>query len=262
VTSIDAADSRLDFLDVTYHYAEGSAPALSGVNLHVGRGETLALVGASGAGKSTLSKALLRYFDVDSGRITIGGHDIRTLTDRALRDTVSVVPQEVYLLNASVYDNIAMARPDASQEQVYRAAEGALAHQFIIDELDHGYDTVVGEWGAKLSGGQRQRIAVARALLRDTPILVMDEPSSNLDAESESDLQSAMERVRHGRTTLLIAHRLSTIRIADRIAVLDHGRIVQTGSHYDLCSTDGPYRRLMSGQLAQQDPLLSSKGRR
>ncbi|GAB3754925.1 ABC transporter ATP-binding protein [Microlunatus parietis] len=245
------ADPEIAVQAARYRYAPDAAPALDGATLTVRPGETVALVGPSGAGKSTLIKAILRYFDLDEGRITIGGVALGDLTEEALRQTITVVPQDVYLLNASVADNIALARPDASAAQIRAAAAGALADEFIAD-LPDGYDTVVGEWGAALSGGQRQRIAIARALLRDAPVLIMDEPSSNLDARSERELQSAMERVRAGRTTLIIAHRLSTIRSADRIAVIKAGRIVQLGTHEELTAVDGTYTAVMGTQLAAE----------
>ncbi|GAA2839772.1 thiol reductant ABC exporter subunit CydC [Nonomuraea rubra] len=239
----------VSFRNVSFRYGPDLPPAVSGITFDLAAGETVALVGHSGAGKSTITNLLLRFWDPESGSVRIAGHDLRDLADHELRELICVVPQEIYLLNRTVAENIALGRPGASQEEIEAAATAALAHDFIVEELPDGYDTVVGEWGARVSGGQRQRIAIARALLRDAPILILDEPVSNVDAESERLLGLAMARVRAGRTTLLVAHRLSTIRTADRLIVLDHGKVAEIGTHAELVAAGGTYARLIRHQL-------------
>jgi len=211
-------------------------------------GEVLALVGPSGAGKSTLVNLIPRFFDVTSGRILIDGRDLRDLTLTSLRRQVAQVTQETILFNDTVRSNIAYGQPDVKTAVVERAALNALAHDFIV-RMPQGYDTVIGEKGFRLSGGERQRMAIARAVLKDAPILVLDEATSALDSESESLVQAALANLMQGRTVLVIAHRLSTIRRANRIAVLEDGRITAVGSHEELLATSPTYQRLYQLQF-------------
>jgi ATP-binding cassette, subfamily B, bacterial len=230
------------FDDVGFGY-EPDRPVLQNVSLEARPGETVAIVGHTGAGKSTLVSLVLRLFDPTDGTVSIDGHDLRDVQVASLRSQVSLVLQESFLFPISIRDNIAYGRPDASMKQIQAAAKAANAHEFIA-KLPDGYDTIVGERGATLSGGERQRIAIARALLKDAPVLILDEPTSALDARTESLLLEALERLTKGRTTLIIAHRLSTIRNADRIVVLNEGRVVETGTHRQLVRRKGPYAAL------------------
>jgi subfamily B ATP-binding cassette protein MsbA len=217
--------------------------ALADLDIEVPAGATVALVGPSGAGKSTLFNLIPRFFDVDAGRVLIDGQDVRAVTLASLRRSIALVSQDVLLFDDTVRANILYGRPEASEAEVIAAAQAAQAWDFI-KELPQGLDTAVGPRGAKLSGGQRQRIAIARAMLRDAPILLLDEATSNLDAESERAVQAALARLVRGRTTLVIAHRLATVAAADRIYVLDQGRVVETGRHDELVGLDGAYARL------------------
>ena len=235
-------EGRVAFEDVRFAYGEGPE-VLSGVSLAVKRGEIVALVGPSGGGKSTLLNLIPRFYDVTGGRVTLDGRDVRDLTLASLRQRIALVTQEPFLFDDTLRANIAYARPEASQEEIEAAARAAAAHDFIL-ALPEGYDTQAGEAGLRLSGGQRQRIAIARAFLKDAPILLLDEATSALDAESEAQVQAALSRLMEGRTTLLIAHRLSTVRNADRIYVLDQGRIVEAGAHDDLVAAGALYARL------------------
>jgi ATP-binding cassette subfamily B protein len=218
------------------------------VNLAARPGEMVALVGATGAGKSTLVSLIPRFFDPWSGRVTVDGWDVREVTLASLRAQVAIVLQEPFLLPLTVAENIAYGRPEAAREEIVASAVAANAHEFIA-ELPDGYDTVIDERGAGLSGGERQRLSIARALLKDAPILILDEPTSALDAETEARLLDAVERLVAGRTTLVIAHRLSTVRRAERIVVVDRGRIVETGTHAQLLAAAGTYARMHSLQL-------------
>ena len=245
-------EPRIVFDDVTFAYASDLPDALRRVSFSVAPGETVALAGHSGAGKTTATNLLLRLWDVDGGALTVGGHDVKAFPQRDLRALMAVVPQDVFLFHASVRENIRLGRTDATDDEVELAAARAQALEFI-EALPMGWETILGERGATLSGGQRQRIAIARALLRDAPILVMDEAVSNLDAESERAMHAALVEVAHGRSTLLIAHRPSTIRLADRVVVLEGGRAVQDGPYDDLVASDGPLARLLAEPIVETD---------
>jgi subfamily B ATP-binding cassette protein MsbA len=239
-------EATIRFDHVGFAYADGP-PTLDDVTFEVRRGETVALVGPSGGGKTTLLNLIPRFYDATSGAVTIDGTDVRDVTLASLRNQIALVTQEPFLFDDTIRANIAYARPEASQAEIESAARQAAAHDFILS-LPGGYDTQVGEAGARLSGGQRQRIAIARAFLKDVPILLLDEATSALDTESEAQVQAALSRLMAGRTTILIAHRLSTVRGADRIHVIDKGRVVETGSHAELIGHRGLYARLAKSQ--------------
>jgi ATP-binding cassette, subfamily B, bacterial len=240
---------RVEVQGVSFGY-EPERPVLYDVSVTVEPGQTLALVGATGAGKSTLAGLVPRFFDPWTGRVLIDGVDVRNFTLQSLREQIALVLQEPFLFPMSVAENIAYGRPGATGQEVEAAALTANAHEFI-SRLPDGYDTVIGERGATLSGGERQRIAVARALLKDAPILILDEPTSALDGETEGLVLEALERLMEGRTTLIIAHRFTTIRNADQVLVLDHGRVVEYGSHEALMARHGSYRHLHTLQFGQ-----------
>lgn len=246
---------RVRFEKVSFAY-EPDQWVLRDLNLDVAPGERVALVGLSGAGKTTLVNLIARFYEPGSGRVTIDGWDLRRVTTRTLRRQIGLVPQETILFRGSVRDNIAYARPDASQDEVVAAAKAANAHDFIVG-MSQGYETILGDDGMQLSGGQRQRLAIARALLNNPRLLILDEATSALDSESEALIQDAIDHVARGRTTFIIAHRLSTVRGADRIIVLDQGTVVEDGRHDELLARDGTYARLLRLQLF--DPLSGER---
>jgi subfamily B ATP-binding cassette protein MsbA len=247
---------EIRFSDVSFEYQSGQ-PVLSRINLRIAPGEKVAIVGATGAGKSTLISLVPRLYDPSGGAVSIDGEDIRQYSVQSLRSQISLVLQDSLLFSGTIRENIAFGRPDASDEDILAAAVVANAADFI-DALPDGYETLVAEGGTTLSGGQKQRIAIARAILRDSSILILDEPTSGLDAASERTVLDALESAARGRTTLLIAHRLTTVRLADRIIVLDQGRIVEEGPHQELLSRGGKYAHLYSLQLAiQKEDILT-----
>jgi ATP-binding cassette subfamily B protein len=239
-------DMRLE--DVFFAYpTSAEVSVLRGVSLEFTAGKTTAIVGATGAGKSTLIKLLLRFYDPTDGRITLDGRDVRDVRMADLRRSIGLVSQDVFLFHGTVRENIAYGRPDASFEDIVRAAKIAEAHDFIMN-LPQGYDTIVGERGQKLSGGQRQRVSIARAVVKDPPILILDEATSAVDNETEAAIQRSLEHLAIGRTTIVIAHRLSTVRGADKIYVLEHGQLAESGAHDALISQSGIYASLWNVQ--------------
>ena len=239
--------SRVEFEDVSFTYDGAETPALSHVSFTAEPGQTVALVGPSGGGKSTVANLLSRFWDVKQGQILVRGRDIRDIPLSDLMDQISLVFQRVYLFQDTVYNNIAMGRTDATREEVYEAARKARCYDFIM-ELPDGFDTVIGEGGASLSGGELQRISIARCILKDAPIVILDEATASVDADNESYIQEAITQLCRGKTLLVIAHRLNTIRHADEILVIDQGRIVQAGDHDRLMAEEGIYRRFITAR--------------
>lgn len=247
--TLSVSNAALRFEDVSFHYTEDSA-GVKHIDINVPAGQTVALVGASGSGKSTLINLLLRFYDVQEGRITVDGNDIREVTLESLRQHMALVSQEIVLFDDTVRANIAYGREGASEEDIIEAAKNAAAHEFIM-AMPQGYDTIIGADGVKLSGGQRQRLAIARAMLKNAPILLLDEATSALDTTSERQVQEALTRLMENRTTLVIAHRLSTIQQADVIYVLDKGKVAEAGTHEELLAKGGFYAALYHDQFEQ-----------
>lgn len=247
---LKSINKGIEFQDVSFRYEEEMV--LKNINLKIKVGEVVAFVGASGGGKTTLLNLLPRFYDVSSGRILIDGIDIRDYTVESLRSMIGIVTQQTILFNDTVKNNIAYGKMGEPMEEIIKAAQAANAHGFI-QNLPQGYDTIIGEQGIKLSGGERQRISIARALLKNAPILILDEATSSLDSESEIEVQKALEYLMQGRTTLVIAHRLSTIRRADRIVVISNGTIAEIGTHEELLEKNGEYKRLYLMQFADRD---------
>jgi subfamily B ATP-binding cassette protein MsbA len=256
-TELKGFEGLIEFREAHFRYERDGDPreVLHGVSLTVRRGEVVALVGPSGAGKSTMVNLLPRFYDVTGGAILLDQHDIRDLTLVSLRKQIGKVTQETVLFNDTVRNNIAYGQPDVPMEKIEAAAKAAFAHDFIL-RLPEGYDTMIGERGARLSGGERQRLAIARALLKDAPILILDEATSSLDTESEAAVQAALGNLMQGRTVLVIAHRLSTVRRADRIAVMERGEITELGTHEELLLRGGTYSRLYKLQFGDGDEAV------
>lgn len=243
----ETIDGKITFENINFGYLD-EHPVLENINVTVNPGQTLALVGPTGAGKSTLTNLVARFYDPEGGRILIDGIDVREMKLSALRENISMVLQDVFLFNGTIMDNIRFSKPSATDKEIYQATKIAAAHDFIM-ELPDGYQTRIGERGIKLSGGQKQRIAIARAVLKDAPLLILDEATSSVDTQTEADIQEALERLMQGRTSIVIAHRLSTVHNADLIAVLQDGHIIERGKHKDLLEQSGLYRQLYEQQF-------------
>ena len=246
--ALSSSQGRIDFEDVTFRYANTVTDAISDLTLHIEPGKTYALVGASGAGKSTILSLILRLYDPTSGAVKIDGRDLRSVTQKSLREQIGLVTQETFLFHDTIFNNIQFGRLDATPEEVREAARAAYAHDFIMAQ-PKGYQTVIGDKGCLLSGGQQQRLAIARAVLKNAPILLLDEATSSLDSESEQQIQKALAELATGRTVIAIAHRLSTVLSANQIIVMDGGRIKEVGTHAELLEKSGYYRRLYDHQF-------------
>src|SRR6059058_2546364 len=253
--ALGSSQGRIDFEDVTFRYANTVTNAISDLTLHIEPGKTHALVGASGAGKSTILSLILRLYDPTSGAVKIDGRNLRSVTQKSLREQIGLVTQETFLFHDTIFNNIQFGRLDATPEEVREAARAAYAHDFIVAQ-PKGYQTVIGDKGCLLSGGQQQRLAIARAVLKNAPILLLDEATSSLDSESEQQIQKALAELAAGRTVIAIAHRLSTILSADQIIVMDSGRVKEIGTHAELLEKSGYYRRLYDHQFnrIQKEP--------
>ena len=247
-SKLTSATGRIDFENVTFRYANTVTDAISDLTLHIEPGKSYALVGASGAGKSTILSLILRLYDPTSGAVKIDGRDLRSVTQKSLREQIGLVTQETFLFHDTIFSNIQFGRLDATEEEVHEAARAAYAHDFIMAQ-PKGYQTVIGDKGCLLSGGQQQRLAIARAVLKNAPILLLDEATSSLDSESEKQIQTALAELATGRTVVAIAHRLSTVLSVDQIVVMDGGRIKETGTHAELLEKSGYYRRLYDHQF-------------
>jgi len=256
---LEDVQGHIEFKNVSFAYESGER-VLHDVSFEAHPGETLALIGPTGSGKSTLINLIPRFYEVDEGQILIDGHDIRDVTQKSLRQHIGTVMQESFLFSSSIAENIAYGRPDASREEIEEAAKAARAHDFILS-FPEGYETRVGERGVTLSGGQKQRISIARALLTDPRILILDDSLSNVDTETEHLIQQALGELMEGRTTFIIAQRLVTLKNADRILVLDGGRIVERGTHDQLLAQDGLYRRIYDLQLKDQEEFRALQER-
>ncbi len=246
--TLSSSQGRIDFENVTFRYANTVTDAISNLTLRIQPAKTHALVGASGAGKSTILSLILRLYDPTSGAVKIDGHDLRSVTQKSLRNEIGLVSQETFLFHDTISNNIRFGRLDATPEEIYEAAKAAYAHEFIMAQ-PKGYETVIGDKGCLLSGGQQQRLAIARAILKNAPILLLDEATSSLDSESEQQIQKALAKLAAGRTVIAIAHRLSTVLSADQIIVMDSGRIKEIGTHAELLEKSGYYRRLYDHQF-------------
>jgi subfamily B ATP-binding cassette protein MsbA len=253
--ALNSSQGRIDFENVTFRYANTTTDAVRNLNLHFEPGTTHALVGASGAGKSTILSLILRLYDPTAGAVKIDGRDLRSVTQKSLREQIGLVTQETFLFHDTIFKNIQFGRLDATPEEIYEAAKAACAHDFIMAQ-PKGYETVIGDKGCLLSGGQQQRLAIARAILKNAPILLLDEATSSLDSESEQQIQQALAKLAAGRTVIAIAHRLSTVLSADQIIVMDSGRIKEIGTHVELLEKSGYYRRLYDHQFnrIQKEP--------
>jgi len=247
---LTTVEGQVEFRDVTFRYFTGSEPVLSNINFTAAPGQTVALLGATGSGKSTIINLIPRFYDVSEGQVLIDGHDVRDVTLESLRQHIGIVLQETVLFSGSIRDNIAFGRPDATDEEIEAAAQAAAAHDFILG-FPQGYDTPVGERGATLSGGQKQRLAIARALLLDPHILILDDSTSSVDLNTEYEIQKALDRLMEGRTSFVIAQRISTVLNADQILVLEKGRIVARGTHEELMDNSAVYADIYHSQLAE-----------